>query len=136
LVDGVKNLRPRGAVIFRFRYDELLGGVGKAKDSAEEDEVDKDADEKVSTENVGRVAGALGIPDDDIIPDETSNNPTREGVPAELREELAAAVRTTRISLHFGRAAELFKLEKIFDMRWLEEKSPWGGSCTGWQENS
>jgi hypothetical protein len=32
------------------------------------DEVDKDADEEVSTENVGRVAGALDdIPDDNII---------------------------------------------------------------------
>jgi hypothetical protein len=41
---------------------------------------------------------------------------------------VAAAARTTRISLHFGRAAELFKLEEIFDMRRLEEKSPWGGS--------
>ncbi|KAJ7369034.1 hypothetical protein DFH08DRAFT_947913 [Mycena albidolilacea] len=110
-------------------YHELFGGVGKAKDSAEVDEVDKDADEEVSTENVGRVAGALDdVPDDDIIiPDETSTNPTREGVPAELGEEVAAAVRT-RISLHFGRAAKVFKLEEIFDMRRLEEKSPWSGS--------
>jgi hypothetical protein len=52
LVDGVKNLPPKGAEIFRFRlvpYHELLGGVGKAKDSGEADEVDKDADEEVST---------------------------------------------------------------------------------------
>ncbi|KAJ7827677.1 hypothetical protein B0H14DRAFT_3720435 [Mycena olivaceomarginata] len=121
------------AVGFWFRlvpYHELLGGVGKVKDSAEVDEVDKDADEEVSTENVGRVAGALDdIPDDIIIiPDETSNNPTREGVPAELGEEVAAAARTTRISLHFGRAAKVFKLEEIFNMRRLEEKSPWSGS--------
>ncbi|KAJ7827667.1 hypothetical protein B0H14DRAFT_3873613 [Mycena olivaceomarginata] len=87
----------------------LLGVVGKAKDSAEVDEVDKDVDEEV-------IAG------------ETSTNPTREDVPAELGEEVAAAVRTTRISLHFGRAAKVFKLEEIFNMRRLEEKSLWGGS--------
>ncbi|KAJ7934476.1 hypothetical protein B0H13DRAFT_1855084 [Mycena leptocephala] len=110
-------------------YYEPLGGVGKAKDSAEVDEVDKDADEEVSEENAGRVAGALDdIPDDDIIPDETSDNTTREGVPAELGEEVAAAVRTTQISLHFGRTAEVFKLEEIFDMQRLDDKSPWGGS--------
>ncbi|KAJ7819031.1 hypothetical protein B0H14DRAFT_3147595 [Mycena olivaceomarginata] len=57
-----------GAVIFRFRYHELLGGVGKAKNSAKVNEVDKDADEEVSTENVGRVAGAL-----DDIPTTTSS---------------------------------------------------------------
>jgi hypothetical protein len=59
---------------------------------------------------------------------------TREGVPADLGEEVAAAVRTTRISLHFGRAAKVFKPEEIFDRRRLE-KSPWGGSLMSYVLN-
>ncbi|KAJ7842089.1 hypothetical protein B0H14DRAFT_3692791 [Mycena olivaceomarginata] len=121
-------------------YHELLGGVGKAKDSAEVDEVDKDADEEVSTKNVGRVADALDdIPDDDIIiPDETRNNPAREGVPAELGEEVAAAVRTTRTALRegcrglqAGRNLRHAAAGGEVTVGWFVDVA-----CAGWQENS